>query len=137
MTDDCVFCGIVAGDLPSYDLYEDDDVLAFLDANPIAPGHALVVPKAHRERLTDMDAAETAAVFDAARRLAGAIEDALDPDGYNLFQANGEAAGQEVFHSHVHVLPREAGDGIRIGAEPSDLDEATAERVRDDIRGAL
>lgn len=137
MSEDCVFCGIVAGELPSYDLYEDDDVLAFLDANPVAEGHALVVPTAHRERLTDLDADETAAVFDAARRVAGAIEAALEPDGYNLFQANGAAAGQEVFHSHVHVVPRTEGDGVALAFEPGDLTEETAERVQADIRGAL
>ena len=89
MGEDCIFCGIVAGDLPSYDLYEDDEVLAFLDVNPAAEGHALVVPKEHHERVTDFDAETTAAVFTVARRVAAAMDAALDPDGFNLFQTNG------------------------------------------------
>lgn len=137
MSDDCVFCGIVAGELPSYDLLETDRALAFLDANPVAEGHALVVPTAHRERLTDLDSAETAAVFDAAREVADALEAALDPEGYNLWQANGAVAGQEVLHAHVHVVPRYADDDVDLQFEPGDLDEADAERVRDEIRGAL
>jgi histidine triad (HIT) family protein len=137
MSDDCVFCAIVDGELPSYDVYEDDDALAFLDANPVAEGHTLVVPKAHRERLTDMDAHETAAVFDAAREVAGAVEAAVDPDGYNLFQTNGAAAGQEVFHSHVHVVPRYEDDDVTLGFEPGDLAEERAEAVRESIREEL
>jgi histidine triad (HIT) family protein len=137
MSEDCIFCAIVAGDVPSYDVYEDDDVLAFLDANPVAEGHTLVIPKPHRERFTDLDAAETAAVFDAAREVAGAVEDTFEPDGYNLFQTNGAAAGQEVFHSHVHVVPRNEGDDVTLGFEPGDLDEERAERVQAALREAL
>jgi histidine triad (HIT) family protein len=137
MSEDCIFCGIVDGELPSYDVYEDDDVLAFLDANPAAEGHTLVIPKAHRERLTDLDAHETAAVFDAARKVAGAVEATVDPDGYDLFQTNGAAAGQEVFHSHVHVVPRYEGDDVALAFEPGDLGEDRAEAVQADIRDAL
>lgn len=132
-----MFCAIVAGEAPSYDLHETEGALAFLDVNPVATGHALVVPKTHRERLTDMDAAETAAVFDAAREVAGALEEALEPDGYNLWQANGAAAGQDVFHAHVHVVPRDADDDLSLRFDPGDLDEAEAERVRTAVRAAL
>jgi histidine triad (HIT) family protein len=76
-------------------------------------------------------------VFDVARQVAGAMERALDADGFNLFQANGEAAGQEVFHSHVHVVPRKADDGIDLGWEQGDLDEATAESLRSAVREEL
>lgn len=137
MSEDCVFCGIVAGELPSYTVYEDDDVLAFLDVNPTVEGHTLVIPKTHRERFTDLTDDETAAVFTTARDVAAALDDALEPDGYNLIQANGVAAGQEVFHSHVHVVPRAEGDGITLGFEPGDLDDETAERVQAAIRGTL
>lgn len=137
MSEDCIFCAIVAGELPSYDVYEDDDVLAFLDVNPAAEGHVLVIPKAHRERFTDMDDDETAAVFTAAREVATALEDAFEPDGYNLFQANGAAAGQEVFHSHVHIVPRTEGDDVALTYEPGDLEDDDAERVQSAIRRAL
>jgi histidine triad (HIT) family protein len=137
MSEDCVFCAILEGELPSYDVYEDDQVLAFLDANPVAEGHTLVVPKAHRERLTDLTSEETAAVFDAAREVAGAVEAAVEPDGYNLFQTNGAAAGQEVFHSHVHVVPRYEGDSVSLGFEAGNLEDDRAEAVQADIRDAL
>jgi histidine triad (HIT) family protein len=137
MSEDCIFCGIVDGDLPSYDLYEGERVLSFLDVNPVAEGHALVIPKAHRERLTDLDAETTAAVFNAARAVAAAMETALEPDGYNLFQTNGAAAGQEVFHSHVHVVPRNEGDDVSFGFEPGDLDDDEAESLRASIRAEL
>jgi histidine triad (HIT) family protein len=137
MSEDCVFCAIVDGELPSYDVHEDDQVLAFLDANPVAEGHTLVIPKTHRERLTDLTSEETAAVFDAAREVAGAVEAAVEPDGYNLFQTNGAAAGQEVFHSHVHVVPRYEGDSVSLGFEAGDLEDDRAEAVQADIRDAL
>lgn len=137
MSEECIFCGIVDGEIPAYDLYEDDQVLAFLDVNPVAEGHALVIPKAHHERLTDLDAETTAAVFNAAREVAGALEAAFDPDGFNLLQSNGAAAGQEVFHSHVHVVPRNEGDGISFEFDQNDLDEETAERVRSAVRENL
>jgi len=137
MSGECILCRIADGELPAYDLYEDESVLAFLDANPVAEGHALVIPKTHHERLTDMGRETTAEVFDAARRVAAAMEDALDPDGFNLYQTNGEAAGQEVFHTHVHVVPREDGDDLSFGFRPGDLDEDEAERVQGEIRSAL
>ena len=137
MSEDCIFCAIVDGDIPNWTLYEDDDVLAFLDVNPISEGHALVIPKAHHERLTDMDADTTANVFNAARELAGAMEQALSPDGYNLYQTNGAAAGQEVFHSHVHILPRNEGDDIAFQFNPGELDDDTAQRLQGAIQGAL
>ena len=132
---DCPFCDIVAGDAPAVGVYEDETTLAFLDIAPVAAGHTLVVPKRHRETLTDMDAGTTAEVFGTARRVAGAIGAALEPDGLNLVQANGEAAGQEVFHAHVHLLPRQADDDGRVRWPAGDL-EAGAE-VAASIRAAL
>lgn len=137
MSEDCIFCGIVAGDIPSTDLYEDDQVLAFLDVNPVAEGHALVIPKSHHERVTDFDAETTTAVFDAARQVAHALDAALEPDGFNLFQSNGEAAGQEVFHAHVHVVPRHEGDEIRFDFPRAELDEETASRVQSAVQAEL
>ncbi len=94
--DDCIFCQIVAGDIPSRTVYEDDDVLAFLDANPLAPGHTLVIPKAHHERLNDLPADVGSAVFAAVHELTPAVEDAVDASASTVAFNNGEAAGQEV-----------------------------------------
>jgi histidine triad (HIT) family protein len=111
MSDSCIFCRIVDGEIPSRTVYEDDDVLAFLDANPLAPGHTLVVPKSHRGRLNDADADEAADVFGAVHELTPRIESAVDAPATTVAINNGEAAGQEVPHVHVHVIPRFEGDG--------------------------
>jgi histidine triad (HIT) family protein len=129
MSEDCIFCGIVAGEVPSYTLYEDDEVVSFLDVNPASDGHALVVPKGHDERLAEMDDAAVAATFTTARDVAAALEDALAPPGYNVVQNNGAAAGQEVDHAHVHVIPRTPGDDVAFGWQPGDLDEERAEEL--------
>jgi len=132
---DCPFCDIVAGEAPAVRVYEGETTLAFLDIAPVAAGHTLVVPKRHHETLTDMDAGTTAEVFGTARRVARAIEAALDPDGLNLVQANGEAAGQEVFHVHAHLLPRQADDDVRVRWPAGDLE--AGEEVAASIRAAL
>jgi histidine triad (HIT) family protein len=110
--DDCVFCSIVAGEAPAHRVYEDEDAVAFLDANPVARGHTLVVPRDHYPTLLEMPAGTTTATFSAARTVAEAIEETLDPAGLNLVQSNGSAAGQDVFHVHVHLIPRREDDGI-------------------------
>lgn len=134
---DCVFCDIVAGDAPAYRLHETDRTLAFLDIEPLNPGHALVVPKPHRETLTDMDADLVADTFRSARTVAEAVETAFDPDGLNLLQANGEAAGQEVFHAHVHVLPRYEDDNVEVSWPAGELNDEEAEAVAEKIRDAV
>ncbi|MUV87997.1 HIT domain-containing protein [Natronomonas sp. CBA1123] len=134
---DCVFCDIVAGDAPAYRLHETDRTLAFLDIEPLNPGHALVVPKPHRETLTDMDADLVADTFRSARTVAEAVETAFDPDGLNLLQANGEAAGQEVFHAHVHVLPRYEDDDVEVSWPAGELNDEEATEVAEKIRDAL
>jgi histidine triad (HIT) family protein len=134
---DCVFCDIVAGDAPAYRLHETDRTLAFLDIEPLNPGHALVVPKPHRETLTEMDGDLVADTFRSARTVAEAIEAAVDPDGLNLLQANGEAAGQEVFHAHVHVLPRYEEDDVEVSWPAEALSDGDAEGVAEKIRDAV
>jgi histidine triad (HIT) family protein len=110
---DCIFCSIVDGDIPSYTVYEDDDVMAFLDANPLARGHTLVIPKAHHERVNDLPADMSTAVFDAVHDLTPHIEAAVDAEATTIAVNNGAAAGQEVPHVHVHVVPRSESDGGR------------------------
>ncbi|MDQ4100370.1 MAG: HIT family protein [Chloroflexota bacterium] len=114
----CVFCAIVAGRAPASVLYDDDHVLAFLDIRPITPGHLLVIPKRHAPYLADLDEATGERMYRVATRLAQAVRaSGLRCEGVNLFLADGEAAGQEVFHVHLHVFPRFAGDQVRIDGD--------------------
>lgn len=110
---DCVFCKIAAGELPAHTLYEDERVLAFLDIQPGCQGHSLVIPKAHAESFFALEDADRDAVFAAARRVAEALVAETGAEGLNLHQSNGAAAGQVVFHFHLHLLPRRRGDGLR------------------------
>ena len=135
--DDCIFCQIVAGDIPSRTVYEDDDVLAFLDVNPLAPGHTLVIPKDHHETLADLPEDESSAVFSALHRLAPAVEAAADAPATTVAFNNGEAAGQEVPHVHGHIVPRFADDGGRpIHALVSDRPELDDDEL-DEIAAAI
>lgn len=111
MSEDCIFCQIVAGDVPSFTVYEDDHVKAFLDANPLSRGHTLVIPKAHHERLADLPASEATPLYETLHSLAPAVQEAVDADGCNVGINDGTAAGQEVPHSHYHIIPRFEGDG--------------------------
>lgn len=105
----CIFCRIVQGDAPSFRVCEDDLTLTFLDIFPVADGHTLVVTKEHFENLYEADAKSIAAVGTASLRVATAIRGALRPDGLAVYQANGAAAGQTVFHYHMHLIPRAQG----------------------------
>jgi len=111
MSDDCVFCSIVDGEIPARTVYEDDDVLAFLDANPIAEGHTLVVPKAHHARVGDLPEDLRDAVFRTVGRLTPRVEAAVDADASNVGFNDGAASGQEIPHVHGHIVPRFDGDG--------------------------
>jgi len=139
MSDDCIFCSIVDGDIPSYTVYEDDDVMAFLDANPLAAGHTLVIPKAHHERVTDLSADLSRAVFDAVHDLTGRVENAVDAEATTIAVNNGTAAGQEVPHVHVHVVPRSESDGGRpihaLIEDRPDVDDDELDDVAAAIRG--
>jgi diadenosine tetraphosphate (Ap4A) HIT family hydrolase len=133
--DPCVFCEIVAGRMPSSRVYEDEHVVAFMDIQPVTKGHLLVVPRAHTDFVEALDEDLGARIFRVAHRLARALRRSdLPCEGVNMFLADGEAASQEVFHVHLHVFPRTAGDGFRIDADwrVRDRDEldATAERIR-------
>ncbi|HEX4928114.1 MAG TPA: HIT family protein [Burkholderiales bacterium] len=111
---DCVFCRIVAGQIPSTRVYEDELVVAFMDIGQVNPGHVLVALKAHAENLYALDDVQAAAVQRAAAHVARAIRDAFAPHGLSVYQANGKAAGQTVFHYHVHLVPRFEGDGMAL-----------------------
>jgi histidine triad (HIT) family protein len=110
---DCIFCSIVDGEIPSYTVHEDDTVMAFLDANPLARGHTLVIPKAHHERVNDLPADLAGDVFAAVHDLTDRVERAVDADATTIAFNNGVAAGQEVPHVHAHIVPRSEADGGR------------------------
>ncbi|MBT3535915.1 MAG: HIT family protein [Rhodospirillaceae bacterium] len=120
---DCIFCKIIAGEIPSFKLYEDDRTYAMMDINPFHDGHCLVLTKAHCVNILDADAADLAAVLPTAQKISRAVEAALEPEGINLIQANGPAAGQTVYHYHTHIFPRRLNDGALLnwGHAPGDM----------------
>lgn len=109
--EDCLFCKIAEGKIPSEKIYEDEHTFAFLDINPINPGHTLVIPKHHAENIMTIKKEDLAAVMETVRHLAPIIQRAVNADGINIGINNGSAAGQIIFHAHVHVMPRFEGDG--------------------------
>ncbi|MEM7250793.1 MAG: HIT family protein [Pseudomonadota bacterium] len=128
----CIFCQIIAGNAPSAKIYEDENVFVFLDIFPASVGHTLVVPKGHYETIYEMSDDAMAHVARAARSMAVAIGAVLEPDGLNVTQANGVAAGQTVPHYHVHLVPRTEGVRTRMhGSERADDDalKALAKRI--------
>ena len=111
MSADCVFCSIVDGDIPARTVHETDTVLAFLDANPLARGHTLVIPKSHAQHVGDLDGDLASELFAAVTDLTPRVQSTVGADGANVGINDGEAAGQEVPHVHVHIIPRFDGDG--------------------------
>lgn len=111
---DCVFCKIVAGEIPASIVHEDDDTIAFMDIGSVNPGHVLVATKRHADNIFGLNEALGAAVGRALVRVARAIEKAFAPEGLSQYQANGKLAGQTVFHYHVHLVPRRPDDGMKI-----------------------
>ncbi|MGH9751901.1 MAG: HIT family protein [Blastocatellia bacterium] len=137
-TSDCIFCKLMSGALEASMVYQDDCCSAFMDIQPINPGHALVVPNRHAARLAELDEIEGAQMFRVAQRLAAALyKSEVRCEGVNFSLADGEAAGQEVFHVHLHVFPRYVGDGfsVRFGPHYANKPErrelnAIADRIR-------
>ena len=119
--DNCIFCKIANGEIPSSTIYEDEDFRVFLDLNPATRGHALIVPKEHYADLFELDEALAGKVFVLAKKLAGKMKAALGCDGFNLIQNNGETAGQTVFHFHLHLIPRYKDDKAGIGWKPGSV----------------
>ena len=138
---DCIFCRILSGDAPASIVSRDADVCAFMDIRPMCRGHVLVIPAVHSTYLGEMDPGIAGKVFAAAQRVAGAIRASeLAPEGMNLYLADGAVAGQEIFHVHLHVLPRFRGDGFGLRFGPgyghmpprTELDEVAA-RIRAEL----
>ena len=126
--DDCIFCKILAGELPATVVAEDERTLAFMDINPATRGHALVIPREHAADLLEIGQEDLAAVAAAAKRLAARAKEALGADGVNLINSCGAAAWQTVFHFHVHVIPRYRDDPLKLPwvPAPGDADEIAA-----------
>lgn len=133
---DCIFCKIVDGEIPSRDVYEDRSVLAFLDANPLSPGHTLVIPKEHAAMIEDV--VESPAVWDVTRKLAPQVASAVDAPAYNVGVNNGAAAGQEVPHVHMHIVPRFEGDGGHpihaVQPNPPEIDDDRLDEIAAEVR---
>lgn len=140
-TSNCIFCRILAGESPSSLVYSDALCTAFMDIQPVNPGHLLVVPNRHASYLAELDEETGAQMFRVAQRIAVALRrSGVQCQGVNLFLADGRAAGQEVFHVHLHVLPRYAGDGFGFRFSPDYYDRpdrSELDRVAGKIRGVL
>ena len=133
---DCLFCKIVAGEIPATKVHEDDRTIAFMDINPVVRGHLLVVPKAHSRDLTDIDPEDLAATMRTAQELVRKAMRGLGAEGANVVNNCGAPAGQTVFHFHVHVVPRSPGDGFHVplGGPPGDQEEIAG--AAEDLRAA-
>ena len=133
MKNDCIFCAIASGEIPSFKIYEDELVLAYLDINPFAKGHTLVIPKVHSKGLLDTDEATLAALIARVKKVAAHVVAKLGCDGFNIVQNNGAAAGQTVYHLHFHIVPRWTGDKASVFENhPGDMNALKA--LADEIR---
>ena len=134
-SDDCLFCGIVAGDVPSQIVDSDDDTVAFMDINPATRGHALVVPRKHAVDIMDVPEDDLVNTMAAARRLARRMDETLRPDGFNILNSCRPAAWQTVFHYHLHVIPRYDDDPLKLPWIPRGADADEIAAVAEEIRG--
>jgi histidine triad (HIT) family protein len=135
MESDCLFCGIVAGDVPAQIVDSDDHTVAFMDINPATPGHALVVPRAHSADLMEVPEEDLERTTLAARRLAERMRGALQPAGFNVLNSCGPAAWQTIFHFHLHVIPRYEDDPLKLPWVPGPGDASEIAALADRIRG--
>ena len=127
----CIFCKIIAGEIPSVKIYEDEHVFAFMDIMPLSKGHTLLIPKTHREFVYDLTPEEAANLFSVAPKIAKAINETFQPEGMNLLNNNGAKAGQSVLHFHLHFIPR-YGESDGFGAKWMTKEkEFTSERIQE------
>ena len=133
---DCLFCKIVAGEIPAEKIFEDESTVAFMDINPVNPGHVLVVPKVHATNLVDLDEVHATAMFATVSKIAPKVAEAAGSPAFNIAMNNGLVSGQVVMHPHVHIIPRNEGDGYGVWHGP----ERSMDEIADDadrIRTAL
>ena len=137
MDNDCIFCKIANGEIPSSTIYEDDLFRVILDLSPATKGHALILPKKHMANIFEMDEETAEKVFVLASQIAKAMKEALNCDGLNIVQNNGEIAGQTVFHFHMHIIPRYNDDGQQINWVPKTSEAAERDMIAEQIKTAL
>lgn len=130
---ECIFCRIANGEIPSATLYEDDDFRVILDLGPASKGHALILPKSHAANIYELPDELAGKAMVLAKKMAGRMTEALECDGFNIVQNNGEVAGQTVFHFHMHLIPRYEGDQVNVTWKPGTL----TDEVRDEIIGKV
>lgn len=136
----CIFCKIVNGEIPAYKVYEDEHVLAFLDISQVTKGHTLVIPKNHHKDLYELPTEAAEKIFSVVPKIANSIKKSFNPIGLNLLNNNGEAAGQTVFHYHLHIIPR-YGKGDGFGAvwksHQSEYSEEKYQKTADQIKASI
>lgn len=130
--DDCIFCKILKGEIPSKKVYEDEKFIGILDVNPAARGHVIIISKNHAANVYELSEEDAKEAFVVAKRVATAVSKAYHPDGINILQNNGEAAGQTVFHLHIHIVPRYQDDKVMIEWEPKEISDL--DKVMEDIK---
>lgn len=128
--DDCIFCKLANGVIPTNSLYEDDVVKVIFDAGPASSGHALILPKEHFDNVYALDDDTAAHVFQVAVKVAKALKEGLNLEGLNIVQNNGEIAGQTVFHFHMHIIPRYKGDTVNVGWKPGEVTDEEIEKIK-------
>lgn len=136
---ECMFCRIARGEIPSKKVYEDNKILAFLDINPRNPGHMLVIPKKHFTTVFDMSESEAGELFAKVRKVAGMVNEGTKAQGVSIANSNGQAAGQAVAHVHFHIIPRfinEAPPGLECMLSPKRFDEQTLDKIAQVISSA-
>lgn len=127
--DNCIFCKIANGEIPSATLYEDDDFRVILDLGPASRGHSLILPKAHAANIYELPEETAGKAMILAKNMAARLKDALGCEGLNIVQNNGELAGQTVFHFHMHIIPRYQGDGVNVAWTPGELSDRDKEEI--------
>ena len=129
MSENCIFCKIANGEIPSATLYEDEDFRVILDLGPASKGHALILPKKHAANIFELPDDLAAKAIVLAKNIAATLKEGLNADGVNIVQNNGEAAGQTVFHFHMHIIPRYKGDTVNMTWKPGELTEDAKEEI--------
>ena len=128
--DDCIFCKLANGVIPTNSLYEDDVVKVIFDAGPASSGHVLILPKEHFDNVYSLDDDTAAHIFQVAVKVAKALKEGLNLEGLNIVQNNGEIAGQTVFHFHMHIIPRYKGDTVNVGWKPGEVTDEEIEKIK-------
>ena len=131
---DCIFCRIISGEIPSTTIYENSKFKVIMDIAPANKGHVLILPKEHYDNIYDIDPATAGELFELAVMTARALKSVLDCDGMNILQNNGTVAGQTVFHFHMHIIPRYEGDTVNIGWKELSYEDGEMEQLREAIR---